>query len=598
MPRLSFPRSSFYWKLATSHAAIALLAALFIGLLLRHQLTRDLRVELEQTLQNTCLLLAPYARADLSAPDVLRFEEEFQRLGRETGIRLTWIRHDGTVIGETHAESRLLENHADRREVKQAYLEDFGREERKSTSIGREMSYVARAIEVDGEPVGVIRAALPLDTVHERVDQMSRVVVWGTLLGALAAVLGGLYAARRIARPIAAMTRTAEALGRGDHAARARDLPGDEIGALGRALNELAAALTRRLAASSAEQARLRAVLAGMIEGVVAVDGEDRVLFSNRAARELLVGDADRALEGRLWEHVRVPGLGELLREAQESSGLARRELSVIGEEGETLLDAHAAPFRGGGARGVVIVLHDVSELRRLERIRRDFVANVSHELKTPLTAIHGYVETLLSGALHDEQNNERFLRKIDHHVQRLVHLVTDLLSLARIEAQEGEATLVSVDLRGVVAEVVREHEPESKVRKQELVYARAPEPVVVEGDRDGLIQVVGNLLDNAIKYTPVGGRIEVQVGRSGDVGWAEVRDSGIGIPPGEVERIFERFYRVDKARSREMGGTGLGLSIVKHLVSVMRGTVHVESTPGKGSKFRVQLACPPASVQ
>lgn len=592
MPRLTFLRSSFYWKLATSHAVIAIAAALVIGLLMLQQLTRDLSQELDDTLERMCLILEPYARGELERGEALHFGDELRRIGEETGIRLTWIRRDGVVLGDTHYAARAMENHGRRPEVLEALASGVGRAERESTTIGRAMRYVAHAVLVDGEVVGILRAAMPVDDVGTRLQGVGRIVLVGAALGALIAVLGGLYAARRIARPVADMTRAAEAVSAGDYAARVRDLPDDDLGVLGRALNELAAALTRRLAESSEEQARLRAVLAGMIEGVVAVDDDDRVLFSNRAARGLLAGSADAPLEGRLWEHVRVPGLGEILHEAHESGGLVRRELSVLRGSGEALLDAHAARFRGGGARGVVLVLHDVTELRRLERIRRDFVANVSHELKTPLTAIQGYVETLLSGALRDEVNNERFLSKIDTHVQRLVHLVTDLLSLARAESQEHELTLVPVDLEGVVAEVVREHEPEAHARRQTIAFRRGPDPLIVEGDRDGLFQVVGNLVANAVKYTPENGRIEVAVGTEGDVGWVEVRDTGIGIPADEVDRIFERFYRVDKARSREMGGTGLGLSIVKHLVSVMRGRVSVESRPGRGSTFRVELTC------
>ena len=235
-------------------------------------------------------------------------------------------------------------------------------------------------------------------------------------------------------------------------------------------------------------------------------------------------------------------------------------------------------------------MLHDISELRRLERIRRDFVANVSHELKTPLTSIRGYVETLLDGALHDEQNNTRFLEKIEQNVQRLSHLVTDLLSLARIEAQEGALPLERVDLHGLIEQAQRRHEPSAIGRDQTLRLESCTGALQVLGDREALTQVIDNLVDNALKYTPSEGHVTIRVKRHERDAVIEVQDDGIGIPKEDIERIFERFYRVDKARSRAVGGTGLGLSIVKHLVVAMRGEVEVESEVDEGTTFRVRL--------
>jgi two-component system phosphate regulon sensor histidine kinase PhoR len=255
----------------------------------------------------------------------------------------------------------------------------------------------------------------------------------------------------------------------------------------------------------------------------------------------------------------------------------------------ERIVDVHASPFRGGDRSGLVLVLHDISELRRLERIRRDFVANVSHELKTPLTSIKGFIETLLAGALHDEHNNERFLRRIDWNVDRLTHLVADLLSLARIESG---ATIqrVPVDWRRILTDVLRRHEEAIRSKGLELQVAGTTEAVLVAGDPEAMTQVLENLVDNAVKYTTNNGRIRVQLFTREGIASLIVEDTGIGIPSAELDRVFERFYRVDKARSREVGGTGLGLSIVKHLVMAMGGTVRVASDVGRGSRFTVDL--------
>jgi len=359
---------------------------------------------------------------------------------------------------------------------------------------------------------------------------------------------------------------------------------------LGEAINELSAELTDQLADSSREKERLQAVLAGMVEGVVALDDEERILFSNQMARKFLGMDPARSLDGRLWEIVRLAGLSDLIQSARNLNGPARAQLSVWRDGGELLLDAHATPFGTDSSRGIALVLHDVTELRRLEIVRSDFVANVSHELKTPLTSIQGFVETLLEGAIHDEKNNVRFLEKVDLHVGRLVHLVSDLLSLARIESEESLRRMVEVDLVAVVDEVVRERGDEAQTRGQTVNVACDRPRVLIRGDRDSLFQIIGNLLENAIKYSPRGETIEIEIEERADAGRVVVRDRGIGIPPDEVDRVFERFYRVDKARSREMGGTGLGLSIVKNLVGAMRGRIDLESELGKGSTFTVDF--------
>ena len=257
----------------------------------------------------------------------------------------------------------------------------------------------------------------------------------------------------------------------------------------------------------------------------------------------------------------------------------------------DAVVRAQAHRFLDGDAMGVVVVLHDVSELRRLERVRRDFVANVSHELKTPLTSIRGYVETLLDGAIDDEANNVRFLEKIENNVLRLNHLVTDLLSLARIEAQASFLTRQPVDLHRLVGEAVRRREPTAEARAQRLLLDACEGHLHVLADAEALTQIIDNLVDNALKYTPDGGEVLVRILREQEHAVFEVIDSGVGIPSEDQARIFERFYRVDKARSREVGGTGLGLSIVKHLVGALDGTIELQSSPGQGSTFRVRLS-------
>jgi two-component system phosphate regulon sensor histidine kinase PhoR len=253
-------------------------------------------------------------------------------------------------------------------------------------------------------------------------------------------------------------------------------------------------------------------------------------------------------------------------------------------------MDARATPFETDEEGGVVVGLYDITSLRRLEQIRTDFVANVSHELKTPLTSIKGYVETLLSGAIHDEENNMRFLGKIEDQVNRLTSLVSDLLSLAQVEASGEAIPLTPIDWVPLIRETSQRHEPAIAAKRLEFSLELPGHPVRVQGDDEALIQILDNLLDNAIKYTPEGGSVSLRLSQEEFRASLEVEDSGIGIPRGDFERIFERFYRVDKARSRELGGTGLGLSIVKHLVRGLRGEIRVESRVASGSLFTVLL--------
>jgi two-component system phosphate regulon sensor histidine kinase PhoR len=587
---LTFLRSRFFWKLYASYAILVLATTAVVGSLVHHQMSRSLLTEVATSLRDKTRLIEPYAlRAfDESRPGAI--ETEIATLGRETGIRITLIRPDGSVVGDSEHDPDTMDNHGARPEVVDAQTRRVGLARRYSHTLQEFMLYAAIAVREDGRIRGTVRTAMPLREIDARLATMRRTIAAGALIGVLAAMLVGIVVARRITAPVAEMTTAAAAMRDGRYEARVRQLPQDEIGILGDALNRLGAELTRRIATMSHDQAQLRAMIAGMVEGVIAVDDHDRVLYSNNAACTLL-GIASGGGRGRtLWEVVRLAGLATLVAEARARGEPVHRELAVYRGATELALDAHATAFAVHGAGGVVVVLHDVTDLRRLERIRRDFVANVSHELKTPLTSIKGYLETLLDGALYDEQNNLRFLQKIETHVARLADLVRDLLDLAYIESREGSLPLSPVEWRSVVDEAVRRYESALERKGLTCTVRGTAEPVVVLAERGAMTHVIDNLLDNAIKYTPSAGAVSITLGRDGALGQLAVEDTGMGIPEQDRERIFERFYRVDKARSRDLGGTGLGLSIVKHCVHAMGGMVHVDSAPGGGSRFVVRL--------
>ncbi len=416
-----------------------------------------------------------------------------------------------------------------------------------------------------------------------------RAIAVAIFAAGLMAVGVGFFLARGIQKRLLAITRVAQSLARGDLNARVKKSGDDEFGHLGLALNILGAGISERMATMSQERTQLKALFAGMVEGIVAIGDDDRILFANLAANRLLRTDVSQSLGKQITE---VSGLGFLLPVVvQCRTEKKRKQTELTLGDGEILsvLDTHASPFKGEQTAGVVVVLHDVTELRRLERVRRDFVANVSHELKTPLTSIKGYVETLQSGAKLDPVVLDRFLDRIDVNASRLVELVQDILSLARTESHDVKIGRSAVDLT-VVARQSAVHHEHALVRKNIKLCIDVAESVVVQGDREALRQVLDNLLTNAIKYTHDGGEVSLTLERTEQSAFLRLKDNGLGIPLEHQARVFERFYRVDKHRSREDGGTGLGLSIVKHLVHSMNGKVSVRSEPGCGSTFTVQM--------
>jgi len=397
--------------------------------------------------------------------------------------------------------------------------------------------------------------------------------------------------ASRLSQPLRALLGATDRLGEGKSGQRVFTEAQDEIGALAAAFNRMSEQLDARIARLEEDRQQLRTILSGMVEGVVALDPNQRILYANERATQLLGLPSQTLVGRRLWEVVRQRPLLDVVQRALDSSEPQREEL---GWNGPTVrsLTVHAARLPGLPPRGAVLVLHDTTELRRLERLRQEFVANVSHELKTPLSIIKACVETLLDGAVDDPQHRRPFLEQLDSQSNRLHALILDLLSLARIESGEELFEFQPLPVCEVVQACLERHRPRAESKEQilEMRSSAGDEELAVWADEEALEQILDNLLDNAVKYTPQGGRVSVCWRREGDQVCLEVADTGIGIPESDLPRIFERFYRVDKARSRELGGTGLGLSIVKHLAQAMHGSVYAVSRPGQGTTFTIRL--------
>jgi two-component system phosphate regulon sensor histidine kinase PhoR len=424
-------------------------------------------------------------------------------------------------------------------------------------------------------------------------------VAAGAAMGAALAVVA--LTARLGTRPVQAVTRTVEALVAGDGAARAPTEGEGEVPDLGRALNRLAGEHARALGELRAERDLLAGILEGMGEGVLVLDADERIVLVNRALRTIArLGDDARGKP--LLEAIRSASLKEALDAARARTDGVVREIELGRPLPRKLLVRVARLGAGalpdGRAGGTIAVFHDVTDLRRLETIRTDFVANVSHELRTPVTAITTATETLLGGALADPDEAAEFVGVVDRHGKRLRQLVDDLLDLAKLEAKSFRLALVDIPVRPIAAQALALMEEQARRRRMTLTLAPGGEGLRARIDRRGLEQVLVNLIDNAVKYAGEGAHVTVTLRSVADRVEIAVADDGVGISPAHLGRVFERFYRVDAGRSRELGGTGLGLSIVKHLIELMGGAVDVESEPGKGATFTVRLPASAAPSQ
>jgi two-component system phosphate regulon sensor histidine kinase PhoR len=413
------------------------------------------------------------------------------------------------------------------------------------------------------------------------------------LLVAVVALGPAWYFARTFVRPLADIRHGAERIARGEYGEHVHGGGWRELRELAHAFNAMSDRLAEQIDRLEAERHHLRAVLGGMVEGVVAVGPGQRVLFANAAAGRLLEFDPARVLGRALYEVSRQPAVQAVLERAAKTRQ-PQREETELPPPAARHLSVYAAPLTADGP-GAVLVLHDTTEIRRLERLRQDFVANVSHELKTPLAVVKACAEALADGAVEDAQARGPFLQQITEQAERLHALILDLLSLARLESGEASLDLEPVPLAAAVGDCLDRHRPRAEAKRMTLEAVAPPDAVSAWADPEALAQVLDNLVDNAVKYTQEGGTVRVRwSARAGDA-CVTVEDNGPGIPARDLLRVFERFYRVDRARSRELGGTGLGLSIVKHLAQAMGGSVKATSEVGRGSTFTVCLPRPPA---
>ncbi len=592
-----------HWRLWMFYAALLApaLVALFVFLnyTLQQQLQERTRRQLTIDAKMVASAVSQSSLGDAADWDALADALAVGRsLSVDDGLRISFIDGNGRVLGDSEvasAEISKLEPHDMRPEIKEALSgpDGVGHATRYSQTLRQPLMYSARRLtlpELSPKTV-VVRVACQRDAYKVLLSQVRQVLGGSALLVIVLVSFAGFMTSRLVSRPMTQISAAARQLATEPHQAPLPVARQDELGMLAESINALSSQLNARLSQIEEDKLLLSAVLDGITEGVIVCEANGRVVVVNPAARKLLeLGDAD--VHGKLLLEVyRSPELKDALDEALRTKGAISRELIIRRRETLHLMVTAAALDRPQEQRdGAVAVLHDITRLRKLERIRRDFVANVSHELRTPLATITGYAETLLSGAIELDPTAQDFVETIERHVKRLNVMVSDLLVLARIEAEGQGPRLARVSLEAIDLEVRESVEVLADKHSVHIQSDLQHGPDVM-AERRALTQVLRNLMENAIHYSEPGGEIVVRA-ESDAHGKVHIRveDEGVGIEPRHLPRIFERFYRVDEGRSREVGGTGLGLAIVKHMVQAMNGDIHATSTPGRGSTFTVTL--------
>lgn len=581
-----------FWKPFIYFSLLIILSSVIGGATAIHWQHKQLVHQLEMRLRDTAISLQNPAEEALTHQDFNDFQRVIKTIASQINTRITLVEKQGRVFADSHKDPQQLDNHADRSEIIAALKTGNGSSRRFSNSLGIEMLYIAYRIEHQGKPVGCVRVAQDTQQISGPVADIQLKIV--TLV--LIIIVGGLSIAgigiSKMTQPVVQLIEEARELTSGQIKKPRNLSKGNEFDELGQTLNNLSKTLSKRMRQLERNHNELLVVLEGMKEGVIAVDGSDCIRFANKAVCRMFSLDVNRD-EGRpIWEVLRNQMIETTVHKARKSDEPFHGKIELLTPHEQHLsLSASAIPSSSHSdsskTPGVIIVFHDITEIHRLENMRRDFVANVSHELKTPLASIQAFAETLIDGAIHDADNNMLFLTRIVEQSDRLNLLIQDLLSIARLESGENVHDFASVDLTEITQRCLNDHQSHAAKKNIALVFNQS-DSVWVFAEADGLTQILDNLVDNALKYTPEDGTVTVNIQAEPRAVHLQVIDTGIGIPSDHQDRIFERFYRIDKARSRQLGGTGLGLAIVKHLVNAFGAEVEVISAADQGTTFQI----------
>jgi len=572
-----------FYKLFGTYVAIGVLAVLIAGFFIERQLRTGLTrwVEDDMTAQAGIMLLMPDR-------EIVR---QAATLSERARARITLIDAQGRVLSDSDPNLIGVDNHLNRSEIQEARIKGKGTATRYSRTIKQDSLYVALPRRDGPVVTGYLRLSRTLAEVNAAIEQFRHGVLQVLLLVVVCAMLLAMVFSMRLVAPIWEMADFTERVRKGDLSGTILVRSGDEIGQLAGNINEMVAVLREKIRSANEEKWKLRAAFAGMAEGVMVLDGQGRIESLNRGMTEIIGRDYADIVKKTPIEVMRNIELQDALNRFRSGEQPALQEIA-LGTVHPRILDVTISMVKSppGQEPKTMLVFHDVTRLKKLERMRVDFVANVTHEIKTPLTAISGFVETLEGGAIRDPALANRFLQTIRENVLRLNRLVDDLLTLSSIELGESELHPESVALGDILDKAQALIQAKAAVKGVVLQTDLPPDLPAIRADRDRAVQVLLNILDNAVKFSPEGGKIDVKAAKEREFVTVRVADQGPGIPAAEIPRLGERFYRVDKTRSRELGGTGLGLSIVKHLMQAHGGAMEIESASGRGAAVTLRF--------
>ncbi|MGB6065381.1 MAG: ATP-binding protein [Desulfomonilaceae bacterium] len=585
-------RRKLLWQLYPSYLIIFVVSLAAMAWYMSRTVRAESRERIFENLKVQADIVEQLISGRISPEHSSEIDTLLKNLAGKISTRITVAMPSGLVLGDSQKSPASMDNYSTRPEIKEARAGKIGMATRYDPALKEDMVYVAVPRMVDGRLGGIVRAGMPATAMSPTLVTIYEETFVGALVIVLFAAIISLYASQKISRPITQLKMGAIRFAGGDLHYRLDAPNSEEFAALADAMNAMASQLHARITTITQQRNELEAVLSGMVEAVLVIDKHENIRSVNRAAEKLFQIDRVRVEGRKVQEAIRNTDLRRFVTETLSREEPLEADIVILGDP-EKFLQAHSAILRDvdGKTISALVVLNDVTRLKRLEDIRRDFVANVSHELKTPITSIKGFLETLREGALRDPEHAERFLDIIIKHTDRLSAIVNDLLSLSRIErdSEKGEIAVQNGSITEVLDAVGKACKAKAQSKNIEL-ECEVGEEIVASINPTLLEQAIVNLVDNAVKYSESGQTVSVKVEKTSDEVVIKVVDEGCGIPREHLDRIFERFYRVDKARSRKVGGTGLGLAIVKHIVSAHGGRVTVQSFPGKGSTFSIYL--------
>lgn len=580
--------SPIFLRLYAGFAVVILFSILIVGLMVQRQIEQASLRDISNNLSSQAFILQQ-SFANTGQQTQSQIQQTLKQIGQRIDTRVTLLTKDGVVIADSEFNASEMDNHRYRPEIIAANTSDIGQSRRYSKTLQKPMLYVAVSAMASNGNLGYIRTALPTQRIDEEINYLRRVIIIAASLTALIALFIGYWLAMSFARPLRQMTLIAKNYAHGRYQLRIPSQRRDEIGDLARSLNQMADISAQRFDIIKTERDQLSTILKSMNEGVITVTSEGLITHVNAAACRMLRTSGERCLGQALTDIDGSDNLDHAFRQCQQQQTSVERTIQLDGYTFSRHYRLHVTLLKQSHQADAILVLQDITAVQRIDKMRADFVANASHELKTPITAIRGFAETLIEDDTIDRAIQQRFMRKIHGQSIRLSALVSDLLALSRLESND-EAYNTQVDLQQVVQRVCANLQAVAQTQQVTLELQTKDGPMMLLGDDNALGQMATNLIDNAIKYTAAKGTVTVALTVTEGVAVLAVKDNGLGIDESDQERIFERFYRVDKARSQSLGGTGLGLAIVKHIVQSHKGLLQLNSKLNQGSTFTIKI--------